>query len=112
MSLDEPSAQLDPRSRRQFIHLLQSLPITQLIATHDLDLALELCNRTLILNQGRLVYDGSTAEILFNPDFLYAQGLEPPLSHSRPYCQRSDRPDFQYVEPTLPYQPIQEAHLT
>ncbi|MFN5865126.1 MAG: energy-coupling factor ABC transporter ATP-binding protein, partial [Pseudanabaena sp.] len=48
---DEPSAQLDPRSRRQLIQLLQTLPETQLIATHDLDLVLELCDRTIVLSE-------------------------------------------------------------
>jgi cobalt/nickel transport system ATP-binding protein len=91
MTLDEPSAQLDPRSRRQFIQMLQSLSITQLIATHDLDLALELCDRTLVLSQGRLVYDGPTADVLYDAAFLYEHGLEPPLSYSRPYCDR-DKP--------------------
>jgi cobalt/nickel transport system ATP-binding protein len=88
LAFDEPSAQLDPRSRRQFIQLLQTLPLTQLIATHDLDLALELCSRTVILSQGKIVYDGPTTEILYNADFLYKHALEPPLSHSRPYCDR------------------------
>jgi cobalt/nickel transport system ATP-binding protein len=86
LALDEPSAQLDPRSRRQLIQLLADLPITQIIATHDLDLALELCNRTVILNRGQLVYDGPTADILYNSEFLFQHGLEPPLSYSRPYC--------------------------
>ena len=58
---DEPSAQLDPRSRRQLIDLLKTLPLTQFIATHDLDLALELCPRTIVLSEGRVVYDGQTA---------------------------------------------------
>jgi Cobalt uptake substrate-specific transmembrane region len=58
------------------------------IATHDLDLALELCSRTIILSQGKIVYDGPTTEILYNADFLYKHALEPPLSHSRPYCDR------------------------
>lgn len=86
---DEPSAQLDPRSRRQLIHLLQGLPMTQLIATHDLDLALELCRRTLILSQGQVAYDGPTEEILYDADFLTIHALEPPLSFSRPYCDWS-----------------------
>jgi cobalt/nickel transport system ATP-binding protein len=89
LALDEPSAQLDPRSRRQLIQLLAALPITQIIATHDLDLALELCSRTIILNRGKLVYDGPTADILYNSEFLFQHGLEPPLSYSRPYCDRS-----------------------
>jgi cobalt/nickel transport system ATP-binding protein len=84
--LDEPSAQLDPRSRRQLIQLLQQLALTQLIATHDLDLALELCSRTVVLNQGQIVYDGKTEQILSNEAVLEQYSLELPLSYSRPYC--------------------------
>ena len=90
--LDEPSAQLDPRSRRQLIELLQTLPLTQLIATHDLDLALELCDRTVVLSQGQVVYDGETETVMSNPDFLFQHALEPPLSYSRPYCNLIDAP--------------------
>jgi cobalt/nickel transport system ATP-binding protein len=88
LALDEPSAQLDPRSRRQLIQLLAALPITQIIATHDLDLALELCGRTIILNHGLLIYDGPTEDVLYDSEFLFQHGLEPPLSYSRPYCDR------------------------
>lgn len=90
--LDEPSAQLDPRSRRHLINLLQNLSLTQLIATHDLDLALELCDRTVVLSQGRVVYDGSTERVMSNPDFLGQHSLESPLSYSRPYCNLADAP--------------------
>jgi cobalt/nickel transport system ATP-binding protein len=90
--LDEPSAQLDPRSRRQLIDLLASLPLTQLIATHDLDLALELCDRTIVLNQGGIVYDGSTERVMSDPELLAKHALEPPLSYSRPYCQLNHAP--------------------
>jgi cobalt/nickel transport system ATP-binding protein len=90
--LDEPSAQLDPRSRRQLIELLRSLPITQLIATHDLDLALELCDRTVVLSHGRVARDGPTAKILSDGDFLEQHRLELPLSYSRPYCSLADAP--------------------
>ncbi len=89
---DEPSAQLDPRSRRQLIQLLQSLPLTQLIATHDLDLALELCPRTIVLSQGKIVYDGSTTAVMGNAEFLLDHALEVPLSYSRPYCLIADAP--------------------
>lgn len=95
--LDEPSAQLDPRSRRQLIQLLHTLPLTQLIATHDLDLALELCGRTIVLNQGQVVYDGQTEIILSNPEFLEQHALEMPLCYSRPYCQLDHRPQMQSV---------------
>jgi cobalt/nickel transport system ATP-binding protein len=92
--LDEPSAQLDPRSRRQLINLLQDLVLTQLIATHDLDLALELCDRTVVLSQGRIVYDGKTEAIMSDRDFLIEHSLESPLSYSRPYCNLADAPAF------------------
>ncbi|XHX76193.1 MAG: hypothetical protein RBJ76_17330 [Stenomitos frigidus ULC029] len=84
--LDEPSAQLDPRCRRELIHLLDSLPLTQLIATHDLDLALELCDRTVVLSRGEVVFDGATEQILGDADRLKQYSLELPLSYSRPYC--------------------------
>jgi cobalt/nickel transport system ATP-binding protein len=90
--LDEPSAQLDPRSRRQLIELLDRLPMTQLIATHDLDLALELCDRTIVLSKGEIVFDGKTQQIMGNPEWLHQYALEPPLSYSRPYCQLDHAP--------------------
>jgi cobalt/nickel transport system ATP-binding protein len=89
---DEPSAQLDPRSRRHLIQLLQSLNLTQLIATHDLDLALELCPRTVVLSQGEIVYDGETERVMSDPEFLLTHALESPLSYSRPYCNLKDAP--------------------
>jgi cobalt/nickel transport system ATP-binding protein len=90
--LDEPSAQLDPRSRRQLIELLDSLTLTQLIATHDLDLALELCDRTIVLSRGELVFDGKTERIMSDRELLERYALEPPLSYSRPYCQLKHAP--------------------
>ncbi|MBD2182204.1 energy-coupling factor ABC transporter ATP-binding protein [Aerosakkonema funiforme] len=92
--LDEPSAQLDPRSRRHLIDLLQGLPLTQLIATHDLDMALELCDRTIVLSQGQVVYDGKTEPVMSDRDFLLQHALELPLSYSRPYCLLQDSPVF------------------
>lgn len=89
---DEPSAQLDPRSRRQLIQLLQTLPLTQLVATHDLDLALELCDRTVVLSQGQIVFDGQTEKVMSEPEFLLQHALESPLSYSRPYCQIEHAP--------------------
>lgn len=92
LALDEPSAQLDPRSRRQLIELLSGLPLTQVIATHDLDLALELCSRTVVLSRGCIVYDGATAAVMNDANFLAQHALEPPLSYSRPYCHLDDAP--------------------
>lgn len=90
--LDEPTAQLDPRSRRQLIQLLQILPLTQLIATHDLDLAVELCSRTVVLSNGEIVYDGATEAVMNDRAFLEQHALETPLCYTRPYCQVADRP--------------------
>lgn len=92
LALDEPSAQLDPRSRRQLIELLRPLSLTYLIATHDLDLALELCDRIVILSHGQIVKDGPTEEVLSNSETLEQYHLESPLSYSRPYCLLQDKP--------------------
>lgn len=78
--LDEPTANLDPRGRRRFIHLIRTLPATKLIATHDLEMALELCGRTVLLDGGRVVANGLTRNVLGDPNLLEAHGLEMPLS--------------------------------
>jgi energy-coupling factor transporter ATP-binding protein EcfA2 len=78
--LDEPTANLDPRGRRRFIQLISSLRATKLIATHDLEMVLELCGRTVLLDGGRVVADGPTANVLGDPHLLDAHGLELPLS--------------------------------
>ena len=77
---DEPSAQLDPRSRRQLIQLLQTRSETQLIATHDLDVVLEVCDRTVVLSEGEIVYNGETKQVLSDREFLLEHSLEMPLS--------------------------------
>jgi cobalt/nickel transport system ATP-binding protein len=74
--LDEPAAGLDPRARRGLIQLLASLSQTMLVATHDLRLVAELFQRTIILDDGVVSADGSTAEFLASPDLLAAHGLE------------------------------------
>lgn len=78
--LDEPTANLDPRARRQFISLIRSLPATKLIATHDLEMVLELCNRAILLDGGEIVANGLTRNVLGDPLLLEAHGLETPLS--------------------------------
>lgn len=102
LAMDEPTAQLDPRARRQLISLLQHLPLTQIIATHDLDLALELCDRTVVLSQGQIVFDGATEIALNQQEFLEQHALELPLSYSRPYCQLEHRPVARPHPATLP----------
>lgn len=76
--LDEPSAGLDPRARRQLIELLRRLPQTMLVATHDMRMVAELLPRMVILDQGRVVADGPTAQIMADERLLEAHGLEKP----------------------------------
>jgi cobalt/nickel transport system ATP-binding protein len=76
--LDEPSAGLDPRARRNLIHLLRGLPQTMLVASHDMRLVWDLCPRTVILNGGRLVADGATADLLRDAVLMEQHGLEVP----------------------------------
>ena len=81
--LDEPSAALDPRNRRQLIKILNGLPAAKLIASHDLDFILDTCERTILLGEGRIIADGKSYDILTQEDLLLEHGLELPLSLSR-----------------------------
>jgi cobalt/nickel transport system ATP-binding protein len=78
--MDEPTSGLDPLTRRQLIGLLKDFKHTKIIATHDLDLVLELCPRTIVLHGGRVKADGSTGEIFADAALLTACHLEPPLT--------------------------------
>jgi cobalt/nickel transport system ATP-binding protein len=74
--LDEPSAGLDPRARRSLINLLRELPQTMLVSTHDLRLVHELFPRTVIMDDGCIVADGATDQLLNDEALLNAHGLE------------------------------------
>lgn len=76
LALDEPSSSLDPRARRGLIRLLRGLRQTTLIATHDIRLVKELLPRTIILDEGRVVADGLTEQLLGNAELLERHGLE------------------------------------
>lgn len=78
--LDEPSSYLDPKSRRNFILAMEKLPHTKIIATHDLDLVLDLCDRVIIMNQGKVIADGAPLELFLDGDLMERSGLELPLS--------------------------------
>ena len=87
--MDEPTSNLDPRARRRLIELLGTFIHTKILATHDLDMALDLCGRTIVLSQGRVAADGPTADILRDESILAPCGLEKPLSlQACPICPR------------------------
>ena len=77
--MDEPTAALDPKARRALIQLVRSLPHTRVVTTHDLDFVLECCERTIVLADGTIVYDGQTEAILTNEPFLHEHHLKLPL---------------------------------
>jgi cobalt/nickel transport system ATP-binding protein len=77
--MDEPSAALDPLARRHLINLLDSFKHTKIIATHDLDLVLDLCERTIILHEGTVLADGPTMQIFQNDTLLTQSHLEKPF---------------------------------
>lgn len=77
--LDEPSVALDPRNRRALIGVLSSLPCLKIIASHDLDMILDTCSRTVLMEDGRILRDGPTREILTDKALLERCGLELPF---------------------------------
>ena len=85
--LDEPTTDLDPRGRRELKTLLKELPQTQIIATHDLELVVELCSRVIVLDGGRIITEGNPSAVLSNEELMLAHGLECPhiLKHQHPH---------------------------
>jgi cobalt/nickel transport system ATP-binding protein len=85
--LDEPTGSLDPRGRRELKELLRQIPITKLIATHDLELVVELCSRVIVLDGGVVVAEGPTVELLSDEEAMLRHGLERPhlLQHLHPH---------------------------
>ena len=78
--MDEPTSALDPCNRRRVIDIIRGMDQTRLIASHDLDMILDTCDRVLLLSGGRLVADGPAGEILRDRALLEANRLELPLS--------------------------------
>lgn len=76
--LDEPTAGLDPRGRRELIQLLKGLSATLVIATHDLELVLDLCNLATVLDAGLVVKTGPPATLLADQALMESNGLEVP----------------------------------
>jgi len=85
--MDEPSSSLDPKSRTRLIALLKSFRHTKIIATHDLDMAMDLCERTIVMHQGQVTADGPTQIIFKDENLLHRSSLEKPLRmQSCPNC--------------------------
>ena len=83
--MDEPTSDLDPKSRRRLINKVNKLTETIIIATHDLDMILDCTDRVVILKDGKIVADGSSEEILKNKELLESCDLELPLSQTNKY---------------------------
>jgi cobalt/nickel transport system ATP-binding protein len=80
MIYDEPSANLDIRSRRRVIRLLQASTETMLVASHDLELILEVCDRVVLIDGGRVIASGAPREIMADDELMESHGQEKPHS--------------------------------
>lgn len=83
LAMDEPGANLDPRSRRLLINLLKTFQHSKIIASHDLDLIMDVCQRCIVIKEGNVVADGPVSEILTDKKLLEENNLELPLSLQR-----------------------------
>ena len=89
--MDEPSSNLDPKARRTLIELLAGFKHTKIIATHDLDMVLDLCERTIVIKDGQVMADGRTADIFQDVELLEASHLEKPLRmQACPVCSSQE----------------------
>ena len=77
---DEPTVALDPKNRRRFINVINSLDETKIITSHDLDLIYDTCSRTILISKGKIIADGETKSILTDEELLENNGLELPQS--------------------------------
>jgi cobalt/nickel transport system ATP-binding protein len=90
--LDEPSANLDPRARRELLDVLEGLDRTLLVVTHDLAFAAELCERAVVLSGGRIAADAACDEVLADDVLLAAHDLELPAGFDLARIVRRPRP--------------------
>lgn len=86
--MDEPSTALDPVNRRTVIRTINDLTMTKLIASHDLDMILDTCDRVILLSHGCLAADGSAEQILRDQKLLEANRMELPFCLAGPQQQR------------------------
>ncbi|HAJ94983.1 MAG TPA: cobalt ABC transporter ATP-binding protein [Actinobacteria bacterium] len=86
--LDEPASNLDPGNRNRFIDLIKVMEKTIIIATHDLDMAYEFSDRCIIINEGNIIFDGDSKQILKNVRFLRENNLDLPLRFKEQYKRK------------------------
>ena len=79
--MDEPSVALDPKNRRNQINILNRLNQAKIIASHDLNMIMDTCERTILLSDGKIIKDGNTKEILLDKELMEESGLELPLGY-------------------------------
>jgi cobalt/nickel transport system ATP-binding protein len=80
LGMDEPTSNLDPRNRRHLIEVISGLKATLIVATHDLELVLDVCSRTVLMDHGKIWADGETRPMLADARLMELHGLEVPLS--------------------------------
>ena len=86
--MDEPTASLDPKARRKVMNILRGFSHTKIITSHDLDMIIDMCSRTIVLKNGKIAADGNTADILSNEKLMDDCGLEIPLAlQNCPICK-------------------------
>ena len=87
LALDEPSSNLDPRGKRELKALLRTVAATRIIASHDLEMVIDLCPRAILVDNGEVIADGPTVELLSNETLMLEHGLEKPhsLLHRHPH---------------------------
>ena len=89
--LDEPTSNLDPKGRRELLDILRAETATKIVVTHDLAAVYELCERVMILDEGRIVADGPSDDVLADEALLAAHDLELPcLPADRTRSARKD----------------------
>ena len=100
--LDEPTSELDPRGRRELKQLLRQIPITKIIATHDLEMVVELCSRTIVIDHGEVIAQGPTVQLLSDEALMLKHDLERPhiLQHRHPHM--AELPMISGQLPVLP----------
>ena len=80
LGMDEPTSNLDPRNRRHLIEVISGLEATLIVATHDLELVLDVCARTILMDHGKIWADGETRSMLSEAGLMEKHGMEVPLS--------------------------------